>query len=327
MTTYFLRRLLQAIPTLIGITLISFTLMRAAPGDPVALLTFNPDITNENRDQLRAQLCLDRSIAEQYIVWLLGDFRGKCRAEGIIRGDFGDSFFAKRPVIDMIFERIPATLELTATALAYGLILGVTIGIYSAVKHGNWFDNIMRFVAVIGNAVPVFWLGLILILVFAVQLGWLPVGGRYTLNQPKTLVDHLQHLLMPSFVLAVTWIAILSRFMRTETLEVMRQDYIRTARAKGIANSKVYFSHAARNALIPLATIIGPAIGGLLAGAVVTERIFSWPGMGRLALDAVFQRDYPLVMASVIISSVLVVAGNLLSDMLYGIIDPRIRLN
>jgi peptide/nickel transport system permease protein len=191
------------------------------------------------------------------------------------------------------------------------------------------FDNFTRFWGVIGQAVPTFWLGLILILVFSVQLGWLPVGGRYTLSLAgeKDFIDHLRHLIMPVFVIATFWIAILSRYMRTETLEVIRQDYIRSARAKGVPNQRVYFWHAARNALIPLATIIGPAIGGLIAGSVITETIFSWPGMGRMTIEAVFQRDYTLLMANVIIGSVMVVLGNLLSDVLYVVVDPRIRLS
>jgi peptide/nickel transport system permease protein len=327
MRAYILRRLLQAIPTLLGITIISFAIMRFSPGDPVDLLTFNPKMTRAAREALRHQLCLDRPVAEQYIIWMFGN--EECDTKGIIRLDFGDSLFEKRPVLDMIVERIPATVELTGLALAVGMLIGVSAGIYSAVKHGSLFDNLTRVWAVIGQAVPAFWLGLILILVFAVQLRWLPVGGRYTLNleSEKDFIDHLRHLVMPVFVLATYWIAVLSRYMRTETLEVIRQDYIRSARAKGVPNQRVYFWHAARNALIPLATILGPAIGGLLAGAVITETIFSWPGMGRMMIEAVFQRDYTLLMANVIIGSVLVVGGNLLSDIFYVIVDPRIRLS
>jgi peptide/nickel transport system permease protein len=176
--------------------------------------------------------------------------------------------------------------------------------------------------------VPAFWLGLVLILIFSVTLKWLPVGGRYTLSLEgeKDFFDHLEHLIMPAFILATGWVAVLSRYMRAEMLEVIHQDYIRAARAKGLDQNRVNFWHAARNALIPVVTILGPAIGGLIGGSVIVERIFSWPGMGRLALDAVFERDYPLIMASVIIGSVLVVLGNLLSDVLYVVVDPRIQL-
>lgn len=327
MSAYIIRRLLQAIPTFLGITIISFLIMRLAPGDPVLMMTFDPNMTREDRNILRHSLCLDRPLTEQYFIWLLGD--ADCDTEGIIRGDFGDSFRSHRPVLELIFERIPATVELTGTAFLIGASLGVIIGIMSAVRQGSLFDNVARFWSVVFDAIPGFWLGLMLILIFSVWLGWLPIGGRYTLSTDgsKDFLDHLTHLIMPAFVLATTWIALVSRYLRTEMLEVIRQDYIRAAFAKGVQPNKVYFWHAARNALIPLATILGPAIAGLLSGAVITERIFSWPGMGRLALDAVFQRDFPLVMANVIIGSVLVIFGNLFSDVLYVLIDPRIRLN
>lgn len=326
MQAYIIRRLLQAIPTLLGVTIISFALTRLAPGDPILLMTFDPNMTRSAREELRHQLCLDRPFVEQYFIWMFGS--EECDTGGLLRGDFGDSLYEKRPVLDMIAERIPATIELTGTALVIGMLIGVSVGILSAVKRGSLFDNLARFGSVIFDAIPVFWLGLMLILLFAVELGWLPIGGRYTLtaDSSKDFLDHLKHLLMPAFVLATGWIAVLSRYMRTEMLEVIRQDYIRAAHAKGVQPQRVYFWHAARNALIPLATIIGPAIGGLLSGAVITEQIFTWPGMGRLALGAVFKRDFPLVMANVIIGSVLVVIGNLLSDVLYVIIDPRIRL-
>jgi len=327
MRAYILRRFLQAIPTLLGITIITFSIMRLSPGDPVDMLTFDPKMTRAARETLRHQLCLDRSIVEQYMIWMFGN--EDCGTDGIIRMDFGNSLYEKRPVLDMILERIPATVELTGLALIVGLLVGVSAGIYSAVKHGSLFDNLTRIWAVLGQAVPGFWLGLILILVFSVQLGVLPVGGRYTLNiqGDKDFIDHLRHLVMPVFVLATGWIAVLSRYMRTETLEVIRQDYIRAARAKGVPNQRVYFWHAARNALIPLATILGPAIGGLIGGAVITETIFSWPGMGRMSIEAVFQRDYTLLMANAMIGSTLVVFGNLFSDILYVIVDPRIRLS
>ena len=327
MRTYVSRRLLQALPTLLGVTIISFALTRLAPGDPVQLMTFDPKMTVKSREILRHQLCLDRSAVEQYFIWLLGN--EECNTRGLIRGDFGDSLYDKRPALDMILERVPATLELTGTALLIGIVIGLGIGISSAVRHGTFFDNLSRIFAVLGQAIPTFWLGLIMILVFAVILGWLPVGGRYTLSLAgtKNFFDHLRHLFMPAFVLALFWVAILSRYMRTEMLEVIRQDYVRAARAKGVPKRKVYFWHGARNALIPFITILGPALAGLLSGAVIVERIFSWPGIGRLAIDAVFQRDFPVVMATVMVGAVLVILGNLLSDVLYGAVDPRIRLS
>ncbi|MDT8305700.1 MAG: ABC transporter permease [Anaerolineae bacterium] len=327
MIAYLIRRLLQAIPTLIGITVISFAIMQLAPGDPIQLLTFNPDMTEASRTKLRQQLCLDRPMPEQYLIWVLGDFRGECAMRGLIRGDFGTSFYDKRPVLEMIAERIPATLELSAVALAFGLLIGLPLGVSSAIRRGTWFDNASRFSAVVFDAIPSFWFGLILILIFSTRLGWLPVGGRAPLNvADPSLLDRLRHLAMPALVLGVGWLALFSRYMRAETLEVIGQDYVRTARAKGLTEWQVHVWYTARNALVPIATLLGPAIAGLISGAVVIERIFSWPGLGRLTFDAVVQRDYPIVMASVIVGSVLVIAGNLLSDFLYVIIDPRVRL-
>jgi peptide/nickel transport system permease protein len=328
MTAYLVRRLLQAIPTLIGITIISFAIMQAAPGDPVQLLTFNPDMTEAARAKLRQQLCLDRSLPEQYFIWIFGDLRGECARRGLIRGDFGTSFYEKRPVLEMIAERVPATLELSAAALAFGLLVGLPLGVYSAIRRGTWIDNVSRFWAVVFDAIPSFWFGLILILVFSTRLGWLPVGGRAPLNvADPSIADRLRHLLMPALVLGVGWVALFSRYMRAETLEVIGQDYVRTAHAKGLKGRQVHLWYTARNALVPIATLLGPAIAGLISGAVVIERIFSWPGLGRLTFDAVVQRDYPIVMASVIVGSILVIVGNLLSDVLYVIIDPRVRLN
>jgi len=328
MISYIVRRLLQAIPTIFGVTLISFIIMQAAPGDPVQLLTFNPSADAEDRARLVHELCLDRSLPEQYFIWLCGDLRGECTMHGLSRGDFGNSFYGRRPVMEMIGERLPATLELTATALVMGGVIGLIVGVLSAVNRGSAFDNIARFFSVVFDAIPSFWLGLLLIMYFSVELRWLPVGGRTPLNvETITLADRIRHLAMPSIVLAVTWVALMSRYMRAETLEVIRQDYIRTAKAKGVSKFRVYFYHTARNALIPIVTILGPAITGLVAGAVVIERIFSWPGLGRLTVDAVSSRDYPVVMASVIIGSILVIFGNLLSDILLVLVDPRIRLS
>ncbi|MEM7111505.1 MAG: ABC transporter permease [Chloroflexota bacterium] len=327
MTGYVLRRILQAIPTILGITIISFAIVQLAPGDPIDIIMFDPSFTAEDKANMRHALCLDRSLPEQYVIWLMGDFQGECQMRGILRGDFGTSFFDKRPVLTLFLERIPATLELTAVSLLFGGSIGLILGILSAVKRASLFDNIIRFFSVIFDALPQFWFGIILIMFFSVQLGWLPVGGRLPLNKADiTVLDRIRHLAMPAFVLSIGWIALMSRFMRAEILEVIRQDYIRTAKAKGLKPSVVYFKHAARNALISIVTILGPAITALITGAVVIERIFSWPGMGRLTVDAVAARDYPIVMASIIFGSFIVILGNMLSDFLLVVVDPRIRL-
>jgi peptide/nickel transport system permease protein len=354
MSRYILRRLLQALPTLIGVSLISFFLVKSAPGDPVLAMTYDPKISQATRETLRRQLGLDQPIPVQYVRWLTGlvmrpgdvaaefsNDRTRCfylallnytfcdSGGGVLRANLGTSITTKQPVWGRIIERIPATLELTAAGLIVGLLLGIPLGVLSAVRQGSFFDNLVRFLAVVGNAIPAFWLALMLIFLFSVQLGWLPAGGRHTvsLENEFDLLDRLLHLILPTIVLAVGWIAVLSRFMRAETLEVLHTDYIRTAKAKGLLPLHVWFVHATRNALIPLATILGPAIAGLLAGAVITETIFAWPGMGRLTFDAAIQRDYPVVLGNVMIASVLVILGNLFSDILYGVIDPRVRLS
>jgi len=251
--------------------------------------------------------------------------------KGVIRGDFGNSVFYNRPVMDMIKERIGPTLELGGLALIMGLIVGVPIGILAAVWQGGIFDNATRILAVVFSAVPIFWLGLILLLVFGKWLELLPMGNRcpiYLMScDDASTADKVKHLILPVFTLSTGWIAILSRFMRAATLEVLGQDYIRTAQAKGLSNSSVWFIHATRNALIPIVTILGPAIPGLIGGALLTETIFSWPGLGRLSFEAVAQKDYPFVMAVVIISGIATIFGYLLSDVMYAVVDPRVRLS
>lgn len=354
MTRYIIRRLLQAIPTLLGVSLISFFLVNAAPGDPILIRTFDPNIDEEARATLRRQLGLDQSLPIQYIRWLTGlslrqgdvvdELSGdgvRCwylawpgytlcdSGGGILRGDLGTSLQTNQPVWDRLVERMPATLELGITSLLLSLLIGVPLGVLSAAYRGSWLDNLVRFFAVIFQAVPAFWMALLLIFFFGVYLGWLPTGGRQTvtLTGEFDLMDRLEHLVLPAFVLAFGGIALFSRIMRTETLEVIHTDYIRTAHAKGLAPARIGFLHAFRNALIPLMTVLGPAILGVLTGAVVTETVFAWPGMGRLTLNAAFQRDYPMVLGAVMFFSVLVVLGNLLSDILYGIVDPRVRLS
>ena len=318
MTRFIVRRLVYAIPTILGITILSFGLMYLAfPNGPVAAMTFSPRTTQAQKETLTKQLGLDQPVPVQYIHWL----------GNILQGNFGRSFYAKRNVSDLIMERAGATMELGGLSLLFGVLIGVPIGIWSAVKHGSWFDNLSRVLSVIVSSIPTFWVGLILMLVFGTWLGWGPAfGGRYTATLGEnTLWDGISHLILPVFILAMGTIAVLSRYMRASTLEVSHQDYIRTAQAKGLKNRSVWFVHAKRNAMIPLATILGPAVVGILNGAVITETIFSWPGLGRLAFEAVSQLDYPVVMAVVLLGAVTTVLGFLISDILYAVIDPRIR--
>jgi len=222
---------------------------------------------------------------------------------------------------------MPATLQLTVTAILIGLALGIPAGLWAAVHRSKWPDQLVRIFAVTGDSVPHFYLGLLAILFFAVQLRWLPAGGILTLGADQLDIgDRARHLVLPALVLATGFLAIFARFMRTEVLEILGQDYIRTARAKGLREMTVLYGHALRNALIPVITVLGGSLPGLLAGAATTEFVFSWPGMGRLAIDAAFARDYPVVMGLVLVASVLIILGNIISDVLYGVADPRIRL-
>ncbi|QPC81028.1 ABC transporter permease [Phototrophicus methaneseepsis] len=258
--------------------------------------------------------------------------------KGILRGDFGCSFKWRRPVFDLIMERVPATMELGIATLVVALLLGVPLGLIAAITRGSWFDNFTRIFAVVGNAVPSFWMGLILLLVFAFTLDLLPSGGRCERMRVRMedgssggcadvipIYDRLEYLVLPVFVLALSGIAGYSRYMRTAMLDTINSDYVRTARAKGLPARTVWIQHAARNALIPLATFLGPAIVGVLSGAAITETIFSWPGLGRLIVEAVTTRDYPVIMASVIVSAVLTIFAYIISDVLYAVFDPRIR--
>ena len=358
MIKYTLRRLIQAIPTFFGITIFSYLLMAAAPGGPVAALTFDPKITPQQRERVAARLGVNDPLPLQYVRWLLGDDWMRWDSDGdgvadraflipldadgdgepeppgqnrgVLRGDFGRSFFYRRPVIDLLGERVAATLELGAAALMFGLVLGVPIGILAAVRKGRWFDNLTRVLAVVFNAVPIFWLGLILILIFGSTLGVLPMGGRCPpalSGGCPPIYGRIEYLFLPTFVLATGTIAIYSRYMRASMLDVMSQDYMRTALSKGLTGRAVWFKHGARNALIPLATFLGPQVTGLLSGAAITETIFSWPGLGRFAVQAVTSQDYPIVMTVVIVSAVATMFGYILSDILYAVIDPRIRFD
>ncbi len=357
MIKYTIRRLLQAIPTFFGITVISYLLMAASPGGPVAALAFNPRTTPAQRERLAIQLGVNDPLPVQYLRWLLGDDWMRWDAngdgvadhsfllpltgpngetlppgtgKGILRGDFGNSFYYKQPVVNLIGERVMATLELGVSALILGLALGVPIGIMAAVRKGGWFDNSTRIMAVAFSAIPVFWLGLMLILIFGAWLKILPMGSRCSplaVNGCPPIWERINYLILPASVLATGAIAVYSRYMRAAMLDVMSQDYMRTAQSKGLSGRAVWFKHGARNALIPLATFLGPAITGLLSGAAITETVFSWPGLGYFGVQAVNSKDYPVVMAVVIIGALATILGYILSDILYAIIDPRIRFD
>lgn len=341
MSKLVLRRFLQAIPTFLGITLISFIIVSAAPGDPVSLLRLNPNTSKEANDALYRQLGLDQPIPLRYLYWLVGNDYTQVDTnddgvddapgvrQGILRGDLGISVEYKRPVLDLIAERIPATLLLTFTALVVGYVVGIAVGLYAASQRQGWLDQLMRFASAIGIALPSFWLALILIIVFGVRLHLLPTGGMRDVTQAETgfnLFATIPYMILPVCVLAITIIARVSRFVRASVLETYGEDYVRTAYAKGLPERVLWSKHVLRNALLPVASMLGPELGRLLNGAVIIEQVFNWPGLGRLAIDGAFQRDYPLVMGFVVVGSLMYLGGVILTDLLYMFIDPRIRL-
>jgi len=322
MTYYLLKRILMMIPLLFGITLITFTVVHLAPGEPVEMqVAMNPKVTAEARERLRKFYGLDQPIYVQYGVWV----------KKLAMLDFGRSFAPdNRPVIDKIKERIPITLSLNFISLLIEFGIAIPIGILAAIRRDTIFDKGMTVFVFLGFAVPTFWLALLLIYLFGVKLGWLPVSGLHSLGSeafPPLLWfwDMLKHLILPVSVAAFGSLAGLSRYMRSSMLEVIRQDYIVTARAKGLPERIVIFRHALRNALLPVVTMLGLSVPGLIGGSVIFETIFSIPGMGQLFYGGVMARDYPLVMGILVIGAGLTLIGNLLADVGYAFSDPRIR--
>jgi peptide/nickel transport system permease protein len=317
--TYIIRRLVYAIPTLLGISIIVFLITRLSPGDPVRLYTFGAlNITEEDIQALREHYGLNKPIYEQYISWLLQ----------VIQGDFGKSLQYNRPALPLLLERLPATLQLAVAALVLQLAIGVPLGVIAALKRGSWIDNGVRFFGVIGHAVPTFWFGLLMILVFSVTFrGLMPSQGVLTVGHDIwDIPDRLKHIVMPAFVLALAGIANYSRYLRTETLDVISQDYVRTAHAKGLPERTVVFVHALRNALIPMVTALGGILAALVSGALVVEQVFTWPGVGQFTYAAARSKDYPVIMAGVMVASTLLVVSYLLRDIMYAVVDPRIKV-
>jgi peptide/nickel transport system permease protein len=315
---FIIRRVLYAIPTLIGISIITFLIARLSPGDPVRLFTFGiRDFTQEDYLRLLHAYGLDKPIPLQYVDWITK----------ALQGNFGESLIYHRESFGMVMERVPNTLMLAVSALLLQLVIGVPLGVLAAFKRGKWVDGAIRIFGVVGHAVPAFWLGLILIIVFAVQLRWLPSIGVLTVGHDQLdILDRLKHLILPSFVLALTGIANYSRILRTETLDVLAQDFVRTAHAKGLRERTVIFTHALRNALIPVVTALGGILAALVGGALVIEQVFSWPGVGQFTFQAAIAKDYPIVQAGVMFTSTILVISYLLRDLTYAIVDPRIKV-
>ena len=311
MILYAARRLLGVVPVLALVAVTSFLLVYLVPGDP-AMVMLGSDATPQQIQALRAQMGLDRSLPEQFVLWL-----GQA-----LRGNLGESFFLGRPVTQALMERLPATMQLAMLSLLFSLLIGIPTGIVAAVCQNSRWDQMVMVVAMGGISVPSFWLGLAMILLFSVQLGWLPSGGYVPLWED--LGRGLRTLILPAISLGFMQAALIARMTRSSMLEVLRQDYVRTAKAKGLGWSRVTLRHALKNAMIPVITTIGTAFGVLLGGAVIVEIVFTYPGLGRLVVLAVQRRDYPLVQGALLMTSVIYVVVNLAVDLLYSAFDPRI---
>ena len=322
MTTYLIRRVFALIPVLLWITIISFGIMHLAPGKPTdAAMQFNPKVSLEARQRMEKLYGLDQPLHVQYLNWV----------RRVARLDFGRSFLDDRPVTKKILERLPITLTINLWSLCLVLGIAVPLGVVAAVRPGELFDRLTTVLVFIGYSMPSFWLALLCMAFFGVTLRWLPISGIHSLDYDsfgllRQWLDTAWHLILPVGITAFGGLAGLSRYMRSSMVEVLKQDYIRTARAKGLSQRRVLFHHGLRNALLPLITILGLSLPDLIGGSVIAETIFSIPGMGRLFYEAVMARDYPVVMALVTIGAVLTMLGNLLADLAYAYADPRIRI-
>ena len=314
MGRYLIRRLLQSLLLLALVSMIAFAILHLAPGGPLSQFLAVGDLGQEDVDRLMAQYGLNRPLPVQYLDW----------ASNLVTGDWGQSYRDQLPVLQKIGMHIMPTLELMLSSTLLAMFIGGLIGILGAVRRYSFFDHLATVGAMVALSIPTFWFGLAVIYVFSVNLGWLPAGNRETIGDGSFL-DRLSHLVLPCTVLALVSTAVWSRYMRSSMLDVINQDYIRTAKSKGVAPMRILVHHALRNALLPMITITGLHVSTLLSGALVTETVFTWPGMGRLFLDSVSNRDYPVVMGMLIFTACMVLLGSLLADLLYSVADPRIK--
>jgi dipeptide transport system permease protein len=333
MFRFFLTRFSLIIPTFIGVTLLTFALIRLVPGDPVELMAGERGISPERHAELRAAMGLDKPLLVQYGDYILN----------VVQGDLGNSVVTRTPVLDEFLTLFPATIELSVCAILFAMIVGLPLGILAAVKRGSIFDHSLMGISLTGYSMPIFWWALLLILLFSVNLGWTPVSGRISVmywvepvtnfmlidallsDEEGALSSALSHLVLPAVVLGTVPLAVIARMTRSSMLEVLGEDYIRTARAKGLAPLRVVAQHALRNALIPVVTVIGLQVGVLFAGAILTETIFAWPGIGKWLIESVARRDYPVLQGGVLLVAAVIMIVNLLVDLTYGVLNPRIR--
>jgi len=312
MLAYLARRLLATIPVMAIVAVLVFSMLRLTPGDPASIIA-GAAATSQDIVDIRARLGLDRSIVSQFFLWI----------GNVLSGNLGESFFFKKQVAELVADRIGPTLALATTTIVFSVIVAVPLGVLAAWKQGRWIDRLVMGFSVLGFSVPVFVVGYVLIYVFAIELSWLPVQGYQPIGDG--FWGFLQRLILPSLTLSVIYIALIARIARTSVIEVLGEDYIRTARAKGLTDRVVLMKHALRNAAVPIVTVIGIGVALLIGGVVVTESVFSIPGLGRLTVDAVLARDYPTVQAVILLFSVVYVVLNLLVDVAYTLLDPRIR--
>ena len=315
MAGYFVRRILQAVPLLLGISLITFLLLQAIPGGPTVVYRGMANVTAADLARIERELGLDQPVFVQFASWL----------SRFIQGDWGISFAARRPVLEIILERLPNTLLLMAAALSVSVVLSIPLGMIAAVRQYSAIDNLLTFLSFVGLSLPVFWLGLMLIVIFTVVLGVLPGGGMGPPGVEPDLPTRLRYLILPTLTLSIVSVGFFTRYLRASMIEVLRADHMRFTRARGIPDRSRYLRHGLRNAAIPYVTVVALHIPDYLIGALVVETIFSWPGTGRLFFDSAVRFDYPVLMGVLFIGSVIVIASNLLADVMYGLLDPRVR--
>lgn len=330
----FVERLLQLLPVLLGVSVIVFVMITLTPGDPVDIMIGDQIVTPEHEEALRRDLGLDRPVHERFFVFL----------GNAVQGDFGESFYHRRPVSDVIVERLPATIELSLVALLIALVTAIPLGVLAAIKRNSIFDRLATVGALLGVSLPGFWFGILLLMLFAVHLQILPVSGRIGFSseiepithfllidtllrgRPDAFLDALSHIILPAITLGLPMTAILMRVTRASMLEVLRQDYVTFAEAKGLARHRIVFRHALKNALIPTVSVAAIEMGSLLGGNMIVETVFGWPGLGRLVVESIFVRNYPLVQAAVLFYAVTYVMLNFLADILYTVLNPRVKL-
>jgi dipeptide transport system permease protein len=333
MLKFFLGRLLVLIPTFIGVSIIAFAFIRLLPGDPVMLMSGERVMDPARHAQIMHELGMDRPMVVQYLSYI----------GGILTGDFGTSVVTKQPIVQQFFKLFPATLELSLCAIIFAIVLGIPAGVFAAIKRGSFFDQSVMGAALVGYSMPIFWWGLLLIILFSGILRWTPVSGRIDLlyffpsvtgfmlidsllsGQKGAFMSAASHLILPTIVLGTIPLAVIARQTRSAMLEVLSEDYVRTARAKGLSPLRVVGIHALRNAMIPVITTIGLQVGVMLAGAILTETIFSWPGIGKWMVDSVFKRDYPVIQGGLLLIAAIIMIVNLIVDLAYGLVNPRIR--